>query len=471
METSCLPSMMIRFGLMFGISLQSQTFLLYNGCEVPDLEYPIDPNREETMIRSTLFRVVILVLAINMVWISACTEDDATSDDDDDTADGDSEFSPDDDDDAVSACNYVGEKRCSPANLARVEQCVDTGSGLLDWDLYMNCGPNQVCSGTVCVDNVTDDDDDGDVTDDDDDDASCSPNLAKRCNAENDVEQCQAVEGAGLVWTLYMDCPIGDVCRNNECLSPLGDACTLAEGCTDTEQYCLPSEPNGTEGHCATFCNREGIHCPRGWQCLRGNCEPIDGYCRSDSECSLDEFCNMAVNQEDGTCIRYCSLPGESCPELYRCQADETQPNYGKCMPVNADCDPCANNVDCGTDGYCEKITGQVQGCCHDKCRSDADCINGLNCSTDGRCVVGTGNGDCGGSCPVGHICDPTFNVCILNCPVCGVNECCDAASAPQCYTCQCQNPIACGFLMPPCCAGFNCNVSEVVYGLAGICM
>ncbi len=426
------------------------------------------------MKRNNYFHLLTMILLASLLWVAACTDDDTADDDDDTTSDGDNEFTADDDDDDdnVSACSYVGEKRCSLVNPARIEQCVDTGNGL-DWDLYMDCGPNMVCNGMVCVENsITDDDDDNTTDDDDDNDTeTCSPNLAKRCNDENDVEQCQAVEGVGLVWTLYHDCPASDVCIDNECLSPVGDSCTASEGCTDTLQYCLPDEIGGTDGHCATYCDQDGIHCPRGWECLSGRCEPIENYCRSDAECANDEFCNMAGTQEDGSCMRRCDLPGENCPELYRCQSDSTQANYGKCLPQNAECQSCANSSDCGDDAYCEKVTGQVQGCCHDSCHDDSDCINGLSCATDGRCVVGSGNGDCGGSCPVGHLCDPTFNVCVLNCPVCGMNECCDANSAPQCYTCTCDNPIACGLLMPPCCAGFHCNVSEVVYGLGGICI
>lgn len=131
-------------------------------------------------------------------------------------------------------------------------------------------------------------------------------------------------------------------------------------------------------------------------------------------------------------------------------------------------CGKCASDADCGDDMYC-RITGiNSLGTCMHKCASDGDCGDGFVCE-DGRCKGDSEKCDCGGSCPQGYVCDSTYCMCVLNCPQCGANECCDASTAPNCYQCSCKNPLVCGLLTPECCSGYHC--SACIYGVAGFCV
>lgn len=337
--------------------------------------------------------------------------------------------------------------RCIGSDLQR---CNATG----DWELYRDCAAaGMTCVGDSCVPAA-----DGDLPGD------CTAGE-RRCNGTDFVERCNT----NLVWERFQECSLRQTCEDGACVTPLGDPCTVEEGCADDGEYCLPSRAGGSTGNCMPYCDVGNTGCPRGWECSQGQCQPIRGYCLSSADCASEEFCDRLPTNEDGRCLRYCNLPGENCPELYRCITDRNDPNYGRCILEDPTCHICSYDGECAMGSYCEIIAGQAKGCCKPSCSSDADCPGILTCDRDGRCVVGSGGGDCGGSCPQGYICDRTFNQCVLNCPGCGVNQCCDAQSAPSCYTCECQNPVVCGILLPPCCFGYNC--SAMVYGVLGYCI
>jgi len=366
------------------------------------------------------------------------------------TTDGDAPADGDD-----STLCYPEQMRCHGSDL---ERCNANG----DWEFYRDCAAD----GKVCADNACSDGADGDGTDGDspDGDGGGCENGGMRC-AGNTIQFCND-RGT---WEILKDCEAPQICLNGQCTLPLGPECTKADGCEGDLEYCLPDRAGGEEGHCATFCDQVGVVCPRGWQCEHAECQPIDGYCRTDADCPLDEFCDKLPGAADGICAPYCDRQGQNCPELYRCVTDNRDPNYGRCILENPTCQECAYDGQCGSGSYCEIVTGQTKGCCRPQCGPANPCPGALVCNVDGRCVVGTGQGDCGGQCPPGHVCDPTFNVCVLNCPACGENQCCDSTSAPNCYPCSCTNPVICGVLLQPCCFGYNC--SAVVYGVIGYCI
>jgi len=352
------------------------------------------------------------------------------------------------DGDSTTECT-TGQFRCSGND---VQSCAD---GI--WSFYRTCANNQVCDEGECV--AADGDTDGDSVP-----GECEAGE-KRCNIDK-VERCNVDRE----WELFEQCGIKQNCEDALCVTPQGDACTITDGCSDNEEYCLADELGGEDGHCMPYCGGDtNVVCPRGWACVRSVCEPIEGYCKLDVDCAANEFCDKLPNAEDGKCQKYCDLPGENCKENYECVTDTTDQDYGKCVIINPACNSCSYDDQCGAGFYCQIISGQVSGCCTESCATDDDCGGTLTCSADGRCVVGTGQQECPGGCSSGYICDKTFGQCVLNCPACGPDECCDESSAPKCYTCECTNPAVCGLLMPPCCFGSTCNT--IIYGIEGFCI
>lgn len=336
------------------------------------------------------------------------------------------------------------------------------------WSFYRSC----VDDGKVCLN--------GECTlpADGDSDAEslpvgtpCTQLGARNCDGITVMRCSQDTATGNLTWVKYVDCDSKtDECKDGACRTKATDSCTVADGCKGENEYCLPSKAGGDSGVCMPSCALSGVHCPAGYACQASECKPIKGYCTSNAQCGLDQFCNKAGGRDDGLCLTFCDRDGQACQELYRCENDTTNVNYGRCVPTDTSCTICDSSPNaCGSSSYCELVTGQLKGCCHKKCSpSDSSaCVSPLTCGPEGRCVAG-GSGDCGGPCPIGYVCDKTFNTCVLNCGTCPADQCCDAGSAPKCYGCVCKNPLVCGLLMPPCCAGFHC--STLIYGLEGYC-
>jgi len=355
------------------------------------------------------------------------------------------------------------EKRCLGLELQR---CNSEGT---DYEFYREC--ETACENKKCT---------GEDTDGDAEETLCTADET-RCKEDSTtaIEICAA---DGMSWGDHIDCAeTGQTCENGACIGEiLGDPCNVNEdnSCEDDQEYCLADYAGAADGHCAKFCDIQGVYCPLGWECPHGECEPIDGFCRSIDDCEADEYCNKpkvtdeegnVVEAEGGLCARYCFENGESCAELYKCVEDPVDANYGKCTLKDPSCVVCSNDTECGDGYYCGILVTQTSGCCMPSCYSDDDCQSGMRCDEEGHCAFGEGAGDCGGVCPKGHICEPTYNQCILNCPQCPQNYRCDADSAPNCYQHACDNPYVCGLLMPPCCWGYSCNA--LAWGIEGVCV
>ncbi|RJO68691.1 MAG: hypothetical protein C4523_07330 [Myxococcales bacterium] len=350
---------------------------------------------------------------------------------------------------------------------------------------------------------------DGDSGDSDGDGGVCQ-NGDARCFG-NDLQLCNA-SGE---WALYRDCEIeGKICDEGYCVGtqPDGDApsdgdvmdgdqdaemeladgdaldgdqdtemeadgdaedcvpCTADEGCAGDLDYCFIPDPRQTEGCCACFCDVEGCPgCPRGFRCDHGRCTKIPGYCRSDAECALDQFCNKRPGADDGLCYTYCFEQGQSCPTCTRCQQNPQDLNYGQCEYI-CEGDPCSYDGECGVGEYCAILSGQASGECVAMCGPDNPCPGSLGCCPDGRCAIDClGACECNPPCPPPYLCDGLYCTCVLPCPACPEGSYCDESSAPNCKDGPCTNPLICGFGLRPCCPGYNC--SAILYGLYGYCI
>ena len=367
-------------------------------------------------------------------------------------------------DNVVEVCT-ADEYRCNPVDNSQVEQCSNL-DGVLDWRYYKKCGDDETCVNGLCMG---------------ENDCSAEDVGKTKC-VENQVFQCTSQI---LYWGYLKDCLPPYVCVEETpgaagCKLE-GDACEVCDdnnlplgcGCTGENQYCLPDGVDSTTGACATYCDRtDGTKCPRGWECFQGKCQPVDGYCTSDNDCSIKEFCNNFPGADDGQCETRCYESGVYCPANYRCVGAEDPDNAGRCVLKDPTCIECSGDTGCDASEYCEISPGQNVGCCLERCLNDDDCPGILVCTGEGKCRPDGTGGDCGGGCPDGYICATEFNQCFLNCPACPAERpCCDAASAPLCYDCGvCVNPAACGFGLPQCCPGSNCTVLDFTYGLGGFC-
>lgn len=366
-------------------------------------------------------------------------------------------------------CPGPGTQICS-ADLRKVEVCLTGGTRAT----LRECAANEVCDPATlgCRPNGT---------------GTCTAGE-KQCSATNSriVEVCTS-QGS---FAFYRECAEGTACdpalkdcggsggdpdgaeTDAEPDGPPPESCSPTQPCTDSNQYCqLNSE--GTAGTCRDYCgDPESPPCPVGYECDLLNtreCKRVPGFCARTRDCEPGQFCSKSPGQEWGRCRCLCTRPGCNCTvDGTKCVSDETSADYGKCVPINGSCQSCVNDFDCGNTGYCEKWVGQTSGCCTPKCRSQNDCPQGLACRQDGRCA-GNAAPDCGGTCPQGNICDPVYSQCVLNCPACPPQFCCDANSAPRCYRCECTNPAICGFGLKQCCAGYSC--SAIVYGVLGFCI
>ena len=343
-------------------------------------------------------------------------------------------------------------------------------NGQKQWVEYQTCPESKYCNDGACGDNPP-----CDLSQ-----MFCCPETY-RCR-ENEVQKC---DKHGVNWDFYRTCGDTEYCQDGVCKPGVqtdGDGetveaekdaeatgCTMADGCPDEDEYCFIKNTGDENGECRTFCDAGGS-CPRGYKCARSRCVKIEGYCKVDGTCALNEFCNKLPGKDDGVCKKYCFEMGEVCPAHSRCQEDQAGPSgafYGQC--IYDECVPCNHDEACAIGEYCAIPLGINEGCCTQMCGTNNPCPGQLECSSDGRCLPPTGFCGCEGPCAAGYICDKTYCECALNCPPCGENQFCDATTAPNCKDGPCTNPIICGILLKQCCFGYRC--SAIVYGVLGYCI
>ncbi len=444
-------------------------------------------------------QIILSCIAVSLL-LFACSEDNSTSDstagecslDSDckdyeecengrcvlagEFIDGDKEAADDsdgDDSDGDDSDGDSAETVCEPGEIAckddkTLEKCSSDGQS---WAFYRECGSESICFEGNCV--LADGD--GECVG-----CVCIPESF-RCHGAREVERCM-IDGSD--WSFYRTCEAGDICLDGACQStvdgdddddmeepPLGDICEDNEDCYEDNHYCLIDDFVQETGHCQPYCYITGVHCPAGFYCGEGTCHPISGYCISDAQCGIHEFCDIRPTASDGMCIAYCNVPGQQCPNHTECDADPQSLNYGKCV-YNGDVDYCSTDGECGYNRWCYIPIGWTEGFCQDMCMSDDDCTSSLVCK-DGKCQTGVPVPDCGpAGCAKGYVCDPMYNACVLNCPPCDDGWYCNADSAPNCVE-YCVPPTAgiCGFGLPVCCPPQSCDVFEWIYGVYGVCV
>ncbi len=391
--------------------------------------------------------------------------------------DGD-EAKPEDGDEPPASCT-PDTYGCDGPNT--VQRCTSSG----DWTVYKRCGENSCCVNGDCVTM-----DDG-LNCEIDPECFCAPG-SYRCRGIREIQkcrtdckdwdlyvQCKSNEICSDGFCNPIDDPIedGDEPADGDAVvdgdeEPVCIPCNLTDGCQSNEQYCLPDKDGESEGCCEMFCDLPGGTCPRGMKCESGTCQHVEGYCMSDAMCATDEFCDKLPDRNEGMCETYCYTMGFRCPNHSKCDENPTSLNYGKCI-YDQECVTCSFDQQCenevGVGNYCNIAPGYTEGCCMEMCGPQNECPGQMTCCPDGRCGNNCGT-KCTKECPAGYKCDPLYDDCASSCPPCEPDACCDSTTAPNCKPgCTCQNPLICGFLLKPCCLGYSC--SAIVYGVLGYCI
>lgn len=370
--------------------------------------------------------------------------------------------------------------RCEDART--IEYC----NSAKQWVTYKNCSDDSCCSQGECIVMAG-----GGTNCETGAGETCIPD-AYRCRGPKEVQRCAS---DGSLWDFYRDCQEDEICVDGVCnpvsfpvdgdTVPDGDQipdgdepvdecidCTMLEGCEDPDTYCFSREPGAEEGCCRVLCDLPHGNCPRGTKCVHGTCQMVDGYCISDADCSMDEFCDKLPGYPDGLCNSYCFTMGHSCSVHTKCDENPSSLNYGKCV-YDEECTACNYDDQCtmdlGVGYYCNLPLGLTDGCCMEMCGSANPCPGVMTCCADGRCGTNCGT-ECSRDCPPGYKCDPLYDECAFDCPPCPPNDCCTSDHPGVCMPdCICQNPIICGILLRPCCLGYRC--SAIVYGVLGYCI
>lgn len=165
---------------------------------------------------------------------------------------------------------------------------------------------------------------------------------------------------------------VPDVCRadGGDLLrlptSCMPDPCTAIcddDADCDEDDYCSPDR------RCAPGCRPgDRAACPPDTACEPGarRCQTLN--CNRDADCPDWQYCG------GGLCFDGCRLDTDTCPDGARCAADHI------CRAG------CADDVDCGDAGYCDRARGACRPACVPE--THAGCTDGERCA-DERCVAG----------------------------------------------------------------------------------
>ena len=276
----------------------------------------------------------------------------------------------------------------------------------------------------------------------------------------SDARYCVTLECPGCPDGFDCGPHTGYMCKDMDLCDP--DPCEGVGECDPLTGTCDCYNEGATGDYCESCL--DGYENPP--ECLR---ILQTGQCHDLFDCYDNTFCHYIFGpNKPGLCDDNCLLYG--CPEGYLCEDDSASPNYKSCVYTEA-LTSCGNDDDCSEGEHCVIPPVLIEGECYPDCVYDSDCPGVLICGTDGHCGPEP-DYECPTSCPQGMICDEDFGECFLNCPNCPLNSpCCDADSAPNCYTCdECVNPEYCGYGVGNCCPGSKCSVSGTQPGALGIC-
>jgi len=323
----------------------------------------------------------------------------------------------------------------------------------------------------------------------------CDPGETKDCTCDNGAEGQMTCEPNGLAWSVC-ECeddvePDGDdsdVIPGESCGNPGERRCigTVVLQCSDSSIWEFVTDCALSAGQC-----RDGV-------CTGGNADGdiVDNDISDSSDDVVGEMEPASDGAEEGGCspgeVRCDSTAVEVCSNSFTwvflkdCAATGEQCRDGECVTdpdgdtadIDGDLDVISvsdqePDVDMDISPVC--TPGEMR--CNDRvieqCTSSffwtplMDCEEGGEWCWNGSC---TGSEPCGGPCPEGYVCDTLYNQCVIYCPDCGPNECCDAQSAPHCYPCpDCVNPTVCIPFVEECCPGYHCNAA--IYGEIGFCI
>ena len=189
-------------------------------------------------------------------------------------------------------------------------------------------------------------------------------------------------------------------------------ACLRDDQCIDPDQYCnVPMGQN--TGTCEDGCRTDPDNCPEGQLCDAASRMCVDEPCGTDDDCDAGQYCDG-----DGACIDGCR-EGQDCGEP---DAD------GRSLVCNTDsrsCEPlfpCCNADACTEElpDACAAGGGDVidgvatcgQNPCGDECEEDTQCALGQYCNLeDNRCADGCRLDD-PSTCLPSEFCDPDKHTC-----------------------------------------------------------
>lgn len=235
---------------------------------------------------------------------------------------------------------------CSPP-----EECVETGEGCGEYTFVTGAGTyteelGSCCPPDECVDNV------------------CTP--PEECNDYGEL--CGLVQDPNTITHVsyidYGECCDPYLCVNNYCG---GGQCAEA------------GQPCSADACC------DGLTCSPNLICIEEDeCTPLDGVCKTDSECCEGTYCNEYACSEcktSGSCFAGAGM----CCEGYLCQ------NSRCTRDCQDEGDYCADDSECCSGYYCsanQECVSEEPECTESggTCKSNSECCGGLVCE-DYECV------------------------------------------------------------------------------------